>query len=117
MSPDGILGQVRRPFRQVDVFSSVRHGGNPVAVVLDGAGLSTEAMQGFANWMNLSETTFVLPPTVTGAGAFTSPAIPTAPSGSRAAPIRAYPARWNSRLACCLVLGDTVTRLARRSTA
>ena len=67
MSPDGILGRVRRPFRQVDVFSSVRHGGNPVAVVLDGAGLSTEAMQGFANWMNLSETTFVLPPTVTGA--------------------------------------------------
>jgi PhzF family phenazine biosynthesis protein len=67
MSPDGILGRVRRPFRQVDVFSSVRHGGNPVAVVLDGAGLSTEAMQGFANWMNLSETTFVLPPTATGA--------------------------------------------------
>src|SRR6266536_1565047 len=67
MSPDDILGRVRRPFRQVDVFSSVRHGGNPVAVVLAGAGLSTEAMQGFANWMNLSETTFVLPPTVTGA--------------------------------------------------
>jgi PhzF family phenazine biosynthesis protein len=54
---------VRRPFRQVDVFSAERYRGNPVAVVLDAAGLSTEVMQQFANWTNLSETTFVLPPT------------------------------------------------------
>ena len=52
-----------RPFRQVDVFSATPYYGNPVAVVLDGSGLSTEAMQRFANWTNLSETTFVLPPT------------------------------------------------------
>ncbi|MPZ61745.1 MAG: PhzF family phenazine biosynthesis isomerase [Propionibacteriales bacterium] len=51
------------PFRQVDVFTSTPYHGNPVAVVLDGEGLSTEAMQRFAHWMNLSETTFVLPPT------------------------------------------------------
>ena len=51
-----------RPFSQVDVFSSTPYRGNPVAVVLDGDGLSTEQMQRFANWMNLSETTFVLPP-------------------------------------------------------
>ena len=38
--------------------------GNPVAVVLDGEGLTTEEMQRFAHWANLSETTFVLPPTV-----------------------------------------------------
>ncbi len=38
--------------------------GNPVAVVLDGEGLSTEQMQRFAAWTNLSETTFVLAPTV-----------------------------------------------------
>ena len=52
-----------RPFAQVDVFTSVPGRGNPVAVVLDGSGLDTEQMQGFASWTNLSETTFVLPPT------------------------------------------------------
>ena len=54
---------MRRPFQQVDVFSAEPYAGNPVAVVLDGDGLSTEAMQRFAHWTNLSETTFVLPPT------------------------------------------------------
>jgi PhzF family phenazine biosynthesis protein len=54
---------MRRRFRQVDVFTDVAYRGNPVAVVLDGDGLSTEEMQRFANWTNLSETTFVLPPT------------------------------------------------------
>ena len=54
---------MRRPFRQVDVFSSEPYFGNPVAVVLNADGLPTDAMQRFANWMNLSETTFVLPPT------------------------------------------------------
>jgi PhzF family phenazine biosynthesis protein len=53
---------VRRPFRQVDVFTTGSYRGNPLAVVLDGDGLSTGDMQRFANWMNLSETTFVLPP-------------------------------------------------------
>jgi PhzF family phenazine biosynthesis protein len=51
-----------RPFRQVDVFTDVAYRGNPVAVVLDGGGLTTEEMQRFAHWTNLSETTFVLPP-------------------------------------------------------
>jgi PhzF family phenazine biosynthesis protein len=50
-------------FQQVDVFTSVRFKGNPVAVVLDGDGFSTEQMQEIAHWTNLSETTFVLPPT------------------------------------------------------
>jgi PhzF family phenazine biosynthesis protein len=58
---------VRRRFAQVDVFSTVPLGGNPVAVVLDGDGLSTEEMQRFARWTNLSETTFVLAPTAPGA--------------------------------------------------
>jgi len=53
---------VARPFAQVDVFTTEPYAGNPVAVVLDGAGLSAEAMQRFAGWANLSETTFVLPP-------------------------------------------------------
>jgi PhzF family phenazine biosynthesis protein len=56
-----------RPFRQVDVFTTVAYQGNPVAVVLDGEGLSTERMQRFAHWTNLSETTFVLPPSSEGA--------------------------------------------------
>ncbi len=51
-----------RPFAQVDVFTTTPYGGNPVAVVLDGAGLSTEEMERFARWTNLSETTFVLEP-------------------------------------------------------
>ena len=51
-----------RRFAQVDVFGSGPCSGNPVAVVLGAEGLSTEEMQRFARWTNLSETTFVLPP-------------------------------------------------------
>jgi PhzF family phenazine biosynthesis protein len=58
---------VIRPFCQVDVFGSAPYRGNPLAVVLNGEGLSTGEMQRFAHWMNLSETTFVLPPTSEGA--------------------------------------------------
>lgn len=56
-----------RPFRQVDVFTAEAYRGNPVAVVLDGEGLTTQEMQRFASWTNLSETTFVLPATAPGA--------------------------------------------------
>ena len=52
---------MQRSFRQVDVFSAEPFLGNPVAVVLDGTGLTSAQMQAFANWTNLSETTFVLP--------------------------------------------------------
>lgn len=52
-----------RPFAQVDVFSRTPYLGNPVAVVLDADGLSADQMQRFAAWTNLSETTFLLPPT------------------------------------------------------
>ncbi len=51
-----------RRFAQVDVFGSGPCSGNPVAVVLDANELSTEEMQRFARWTNLSETTFVLAP-------------------------------------------------------
>lgn len=49
-------------FQQVDVFATGPCSGNPVAVVLDAEGLTTGQMQRFTRWMNLSETTFVLPP-------------------------------------------------------
>jgi PhzF family phenazine biosynthesis protein len=49
-------------FKQVDVFTRVPFLGNPVAVVLDGEGLNAGQMQSVAAWTNLSETTFVLPP-------------------------------------------------------
>ena len=52
----------QRPFAQVDVFTATPYLGNPVAVVLDGTGLSTEEMQAFTDWTHLSEATFVLPP-------------------------------------------------------
>ena len=58
---------MHRPFAQVDVFTIVPYRGNPVAVVLDGARLGDDEMQRFANWTNLSETTFVLPPSDPGA--------------------------------------------------
>ncbi|MGH3300795.1 MAG: PhzF family phenazine biosynthesis protein [Streptosporangiaceae bacterium] len=50
------------PFRQVDVFTATPYLGNPLAVVHDADGLTTAAMQRFANWTNLSETTFLLAP-------------------------------------------------------
>lgn len=50
-------------FKQVDVFTQKPFSGNAVAVVLDGDGLNSEQMQLIAAWTNLSETTFVLPPT------------------------------------------------------
>ena len=55
-----------RPFQQVDVFTAEPLRGNPLAVVLDGEGLSDAQMQAFAAWTQLSETTFVLPPTPEG---------------------------------------------------
>jgi PhzF family phenazine biosynthesis protein len=56
-----------RAFQQVDVFTDTAFLGNPLAVVLDGKGLSEAQMQAFARWTQLSETTFVLPPTSEGA--------------------------------------------------
>lgn len=50
-------------FSQVDVFSAAPLLGNPVAVVHDAVGVSEEEMAAFARWTNLSETTFLLPPT------------------------------------------------------
>jgi len=52
-----------RDFRQVDVFSSDALRGNPVAVVHDADGITDDEMRAFARWTNLSETTFLLPPT------------------------------------------------------
>ncbi len=65
ISAEGLMRP--RRFAQVDVFASAPQRGNPVAVVLDGDGLEPAAMQRFARWTNLSETTFVLPPTTDAA--------------------------------------------------
>ncbi len=54
--------QLRR-FIQCDVFTPTPTLGNALAVVVDGEGLSDAAMQTFAAWTNLAETTFMLPPT------------------------------------------------------
>lgn len=50
-------------FKQVDVFTTTKFKGNPVAVFFDAEHLSSEEMQQIATWTNLSETTFVLKPT------------------------------------------------------
>lgn len=55
-----------RAFKQIDVFSDRPGDGNPVAVVLQAEDLSDADMRRFAAWMNLSETTFLLPPTEAG---------------------------------------------------
>ena len=52
-----------RAFKQVDVFTATPYFGNPLAVVLEAGDLDDAAMQRFASWTNLSETTFLLPPT------------------------------------------------------
>ena len=52
-----------RRFLQVDVFTATPLKGNALAVVVDGTGLADAEMAEFARWTNLSETTFLLPPT------------------------------------------------------
>jgi PhzF family phenazine biosynthesis protein len=54
---------VKRAYKVVDVFTDIPLLGNPVAVILDARGLDSVAMQSIARWTNLSETTFLLPPT------------------------------------------------------
>ena len=58
---------MKRRFHQVDVFSAVALKGNPLAVVHAATGLGDAEMAAFARWTNLSETTFLLPPTDPGA--------------------------------------------------
>ncbi|HEU4915031.1 MAG TPA: PhzF family phenazine biosynthesis protein [Acidimicrobiia bacterium] len=53
---------ITRRFIQCDVFSPVPTQGNGLAVVVDGDGLTDDAMQGFAAWTNLAETTFLFSP-------------------------------------------------------
>lgn len=59
----------QRSFKQIDVFSDRPGYGNPVAVVLDAEDLSDNDMRRFAAWTNLSETTFLLPPSEAGRAA------------------------------------------------
>ena len=61
------LAPRRRPFLQLDAFADAPQRGNPLAVVLEADGLPDVDMQRIAQWTNLSETTFLLPPTVPGA--------------------------------------------------
>lgn len=53
---------MQRRYITVDVFTDRAFGGNPLAVVLDAQGLTTEEMQAIAVEFNYSETTFALPP-------------------------------------------------------
>jgi trans-2,3-dihydro-3-hydroxyanthranilate isomerase len=53
---------MKLPFQTVDVFTAHAFGGNPLAVLTDARGLSSEQMQRVAAEFNLAETTFVLPP-------------------------------------------------------
>lgn len=59
----GYTGRMQRPFHQIDVFASDAFSGNPLAVVHDADGITTEQMLRFTEWTNLSEATFLLPPT------------------------------------------------------
>ncbi|QJQ33232.1 PhzF family phenazine biosynthesis protein [Sphingomonas lacunae] len=78
-----------RRIHTVDVFTSTPLKGNPVAVVLDAHGLSTGEMQAIANWTNLSETTFILPP---------PPRKGTGQAGGGADPADTAPADYHIRI-------------------
>jgi trans-2,3-dihydro-3-hydroxyanthranilate isomerase len=54
---------MERRFYTLDVFTTTRFEGNPLAVITDGDGLSDDAMLAVAREMNLSETVFVQKPT------------------------------------------------------
>ncbi|SDT42315.1 PhzF family phenazine biosynthesis protein [Microlunatus soli] len=54
-------------FSQIDVFGATPYRGNPLAVVQDADGVDDDQLQAFARWTNLSETTFLVPPTDPGA--------------------------------------------------
>ncbi|HYA65408.1 MAG TPA: PhzF family phenazine biosynthesis isomerase, partial [Burkholderiaceae bacterium] len=54
----------QRPYCEVDVFGAQAYLGNPLAVVLDAKGLDAQQMQQFARWTNVSETSFLLPPSL-----------------------------------------------------
>jgi len=54
----------RRRFSQLDVFASGPYTGNPLACVVDAEGLSAQEMHRFTRWANLSESSFLLEPTV-----------------------------------------------------
>lgn len=54
---------MNRPFKLVDVFGTDPFTGNPLAVIAGAEDLTTEEMQRITRWLNLSETTFLLPPT------------------------------------------------------
>ncbi|MGQ0710125.1 MAG: PhzF family phenazine biosynthesis protein [Rhodoferax sp.] len=57
----------QRPFQQIDVFAAAPYGGNALAVVLDSADLGETQMQRFAAWTQLSETSFLMPPSAAAA--------------------------------------------------
>jgi PhzF family phenazine biosynthesis protein len=67
VSERGAMTGGHRRLAQVDVFGDGPGYGNPVAVVIDAEGLDDAELQQFANWTNLSETTFLLPATQPGA--------------------------------------------------
>lgn len=61
-NPVRVAAMKMRRYTEVDVFAHEAYRGNALAVVHDADGLSAEDMQRFANWTNLSETTFLLAP-------------------------------------------------------
>jgi PhzF family phenazine biosynthesis protein len=66
-TPQGTCSMTTRNFLELDVFSAAPGCGNPLGVVLDAVDLDAGVMQRIASWLNLSETTFVLPATQAGA--------------------------------------------------
>jgi PhzF family phenazine biosynthesis protein len=94
------------------VFSEVPGLGNPVAVVLDAAGLTTEQMQRFAHWTNLSETTFVLPATRPDADYRVRIFTPTAELPFAGHPALGTCHAWTTHLAKAHPAGSTVQECA-----
>jgi PhzF family phenazine biosynthesis protein len=91
----------QRRFRQIDVFTTTPYGGNPLAVVLDGDGLTIEQMERFTRWTNLSEATFVLPPTHPDADYRVRIITGASPTATRPGPTAELPFAGHPTLGTC----------------
>jgi PhzF family phenazine biosynthesis protein len=90
-------GLMRLQFETVDVFTADQFSGNPLAVVLNAEGLSTQQMQSIAAEFNLAETTFVLPPKDNAHTAEVRIFTPRAEMPLPAIPMSARPSCWRAQ--------------------
>src|SRR6266849_4372335 len=103
------------PFTQVNVFSTDPLGGNPLAVVHAAEGLIEAQMAALARWTNLSETTFLLPPTDTDADYYVRIFTPGSELPFAGHPTLGSCRAWSSPRRLCVVPADSSPSYWRKS--